>query len=312
GQGTDQEVINDALQAAWRPDYVGLHLKSHPSGITQLETDRRLIGARIRQLRERLDKVAIQRNQSRRQRVRSRAPLVALVGYTNAGKSTLFNALTGATVGAQDRLFATLDPTVRSIEDMHCGEVLLADTVGFVSDLPHELIAAFRSTLQEAREADLLIHVVDASDPYHAERQQDVEGVLESIGAENIPILRVFNKIDRTGQKAKLCSDAEGNPRSIRISARRGEGIEELREAISQVLSSDRINRWIELGGPDAKLRAQLFELGVVSEERIAANGSWMLHVDVPMETAERLARLPGSEGELVRNKLLATAEAGA
>ena len=158
------------------------HLERQKGGIglrgpgeTQLETDRRLIGVRIRQLNERLEKVAKQRDQSRRQRIRSRAPLVALVGYTNAGKSTLFNALTGSAVGAEDRLFATLDPTVRRIENMHCGDVLLADTVGFVSDLPHELIAAFRSTLQEAREADLLIHVVDASDPYRSERQQDVE-----------------------------------------------------------------------------------------------------------------------------------------
>lgn len=294
------------------------HLERQKGGIglrgpgeTQLETDRRLIGVRIRQLRERLDKVAKQRDQSRRQRVRSRAPLVALVGYTNAGKSTLFNALTGSAVGAEDRLFATLDPTVRRIENMHCGDVLLADTVGFVSDLPHELIAAFRSTLQEAREADLLIHVVDASDPYRSERQQDVEEVLESIGAEDIPSLRVFNKIDRTGQDVLLRRDENGKPVSISMSARRGEGIEELREAISELLSSDRINRWIELQGRDARLRAQLFELGVVSEERIAADGSWMLHVDVPMETAERLARLPGSEGEVARKQLLAV-EAGA
>ncbi len=170
------------------------HLERQKGGIglrgpgeTQLETDRRLIGVRIRQLKSRLDKVAKQREQSRRQRVRSRAPLVALVGYTNAGKSTLFNKLTGASVGEEDMLFATLDPTVRRMEGMHCGEVLLADTVGFVSDLPHELIAAFRATLQEAREADLLLHVSDVSDPYRMERQQDVEDVLESIGADQHP-----------------------------------------------------------------------------------------------------------------------------
>jgi GTP-binding protein HflX len=235
---------------------------------------------------------------------------VALVGYTNAGKSTLFNELTGANVGAEDRLFATLDPTVRKITGMHCGEVLLADTVGFVSNLPHELIAAFRSTLQEAREADLLLHVIDASDPYHTERQHDVETVLDSIESGGIPVIRVLNKIDRSGQAAEVHRDHNGSPYGVTLSAKTGEGVEELREAINDRLASERINRWIELGGQDAKLRAQLFELGVVSEERITENGAWMLHVDVPVETAERLARLPGREGRMARQQLLAQASA--
>jgi GTP-binding protein HflX len=288
------------------------HLERQKGGIglrgpgeTQLETDRRLIGVRIRQLNARLEKVARQRDQSRRQRLRSRAPLVALVGYTNAGKSTLFNRLTGASVGAEDLLFATLDPTVRRMEAMHCGEVLLADTVGFVSDLPHELVAAFRATLQEAREADLLLHVVDVSDPYRVEHQHDVESVLESIGAEEIPVIRVYNKIDRTGDAPAIRHDELGRPLSVALSARDGQGIEELRLAISEQLSSDRIERWIELQGSDAKLRAQLFELGVVSDERIAENGHWVLHVDVPRETAERLARLPGRAGRVAQQQLL-------
>ena len=289
------------------------HLERQKGGIglrgpgeTQLETDRRLIGARIRQLKSRLEKVNRQREQSRRQRKRSRAPLVALVGYTNAGKSTLFNRVTGAEVGAEDLLFATLDPTVRKIRGLHCGEVLLADTVGFVSDLPHELIAAFRATLQEAREADLLLHVIDISDPYRMERQHDVESVLESIGADGIPAIRIFNKIDRAGQEARVQKDESGKPVAVALSAATGEGVEELLETISDLLAAERINRWIELEGRDARLRARLFELGVVSEERITENGNWMMHVDVPKETAERLARQPGKEGAVARQQLLA------
>jgi GTP-binding protein HflX len=165
-------------------------------GETQLETDRRLLQKRVEQLSRRLDKVEVQRTQMRRARVRSEMPRVALVGYTNAGKSTLFNALTGAAAYADDRLFATLDPTVRRI-DLPGGAVVLADTVGFVRDLPHELVAAFRSTLSEAREADLLLHVIDAADPLRDERIAQVDAVLQEIGAGEIPQLLVYNKIDK-------------------------------------------------------------------------------------------------------------------
>ena len=165
-------------------------------GETQLETDRRLLQKRVEQLQKRLDKVEVQRTQMRRARVRSELPRVALVGYTNAGKSTLFNALTGAEAYADDRLFATLDPTVRRLE-VASGAVVLADTVGFVRDLPHELVAAFRSTLSEARDADLLLHVIDAADPLREERIAQVDAVLQEIGAGDIPQLLVYNKIDK-------------------------------------------------------------------------------------------------------------------
>jgi len=167
-------------------------------GETQLETDRRLLQKRVEQLQKRLDKVEVQRTQMRRARVRSEMPRIALVGYTNAGKSTLFNALSGADAYAADQLFATLDPTVRRIA-LPGGNVVIADTVGFVRDLPHELVAAFRSTLSEAREADLLLHVIDAADPLREERSAQVDAVLHEIGAGAIPQLLVYNKIDKVG-----------------------------------------------------------------------------------------------------------------
>ncbi|MFZ1723587.1 MAG: ribosome rescue GTPase HflX, partial [Dokdonella sp.] len=166
-------------------------------GETQLEIDRRLLAVRVKQLQKRLDKVEVQRNQARRSRERSALPVVALVGYTNAGKSTLFNAMTGAGVYAADQLFATLDPTLRRIDGLACGPIVLADTVGFIRELPHDLVAAFRSTLAEAREADLLLHVIDASDPERDTRVADVEGVLAEIGASDLPQVLVYNKIDR-------------------------------------------------------------------------------------------------------------------
>jgi len=293
------------------------HLERQKGGIglrgpgeTQLETDRRLIAVRIDRLNEKLDKVASQREQSRRQRVRSRNPLVALVGYTNAGKSTLFNRLTGADVVAVDQLFATLDPTVRRMSDLSGGDILLADTVGFVSDLPHELIAAFRATLQEAREADLLLHVIDASDPYHSERQADVEEVLESIGAGSIPVIRVLNKIDRQGQPAQAHRHENGQVHTVAVSALSGEGMDLLQQAMVERLTGDRFVHWLELQGKDARLRAELFELGAVSEERITDQGAWLLHVDLPLETAQRLARLPGNRGAAIGQHLLTQAQA--
>ncbi|MBT8062662.1 MAG: GTPase HflX [Xanthomonadales bacterium] len=273
------------------------HLERQKGGIglrgpgeTQLETDRRLLGQRIRHLRSRLDKVGRQREQSRRQRKRSDARTVALVGYTNAGKSTLFNRLTESDVDTRDMQFATLDPTVRQMSSIQGMTVLLADTVGFVSELPPELIAAFRATLLETREADLLLHVVDASDPYCSERQEEVNEVLQSIGAQEIPVIRVFNKIDRCGVEAGATRDASGRLTRVSVSALQGDGIESLVEAISDRLQGELISCVIRLEGQNARLRARLFEMGAVQGEQIADDGAWLLDIELTQPQVQQLA----------------------
>ncbi|MCP4045720.1 MAG: GTPase HflX, partial [Gammaproteobacteria bacterium] len=288
------------------------HLERQKGGIglrgpgeTQLETDRRLIGQRIGYLKGRLDKVRQQRSQSRRRRERAHVFTVALVGYTNAGKSTLFNALTDSDVGTQDMQFATLDPTVRQLPHIPTGNVLLVDTVGFVSDLPHELVAAFHATLQETREADLLLHVIDASDPFHQQREQDVEDVLESINATGIPIVRVFNKYDLVDRLASSQEDAEGQIQRIDVSAVLGTGLDELKESIAVRLKGKRINTWVSLEGRHAKLRSQLFNLGAVEEEKSTDDGQWLLRINLSQQDAEHLGRMPGAEGLLVRDMIL-------
>src|SRR5262245_33835433 len=236
-------------------------------GETQLETDRRLLQKRLEQLQKRLDKVEVQRTQMRRARVRSELPRVALVGYTNPGKSTLFNAMTGAEAYAADQLFATLDPTVRRIE-LSGGNVVLADTVGFVRDLPHELVAAFRSTLSEAREADLLLHVVDAADPLRDERIAQVDEVLQEIGAGELPQLLVFNKIDRLGTDGETVAPRIDRPGEGRVrvwlSARDGLGLDLLRQALAEALELRHVVGEVRLPPQAAKLRARLHDLGAV------------------------------------------------
>ncbi len=206
-------------------------------GETQLETDRRLLAKRVQVLEDRLEVAIRQREQGRKGRARSGMSQIALVGYTNAGKSTLFNALTKAKVYAADQLFATLDPTVRRIELPDHGPITVADTVGFVSDLPHELVAAFRSTLTEAREANILLHVIDASDPLMAERIQDVESVLEEIGAGTLPKIVVMNKIDLIDVPAKI---EPGEKPKAWLSAQSGKGLPELKQLLADVLPKPR------------------------------------------------------------------------
>jgi GTP-binding protein HflX len=269
-------------------------------GETQLETDRRLLQKRVDMLQKRLRKVEVQRTQMRRARVRSELPRVALVGYTNAGKSTLFNALTGADAYAADQLFATLDPTVRRIE-LPSGGVVLADTVGFVRDLPHELVAAFRSTLSEAREADLLLHVIDAADPLREERIAQVDAVLNEIGAGDIPQLLVFNKIDRVeGAQARLDQPVEGRARAW-ISAREGLGLDLLRQALGERLGQRRIVAELELPPSAGRLRARLHALDAVRGESHDEHG-WRLSLDIAETDAARLATQP--DGAALRKLL--------
>ncbi len=282
------------------------HLERQKGGIglrgpgeTQLETDRRLIGKRIRTLTTRLEKLARQRDTSRHVRREVPVPTVALVGYTNAGKSTLFNTLTGSATFVADQLFATLDPTVRQVKLEGVGEVVLADTVGFVRDLPHELVAAFRSTLQEAREADVLLHVVDASDPLREERILQVREVLQSIGAGDIRELMVFNKIDLVASE-----DAAARPRvhvgedgvasQAWVSAVTGLGLEELRSGLARAVRPNQVRRTLHLTLPAASVRSDLYRRNAIRTERQCDDGSWQLDVELDATEIAKLLGVPG------------------
>jgi GTPase len=265
------------------------HLERQKGGIglrgpgeTQLETDRRLLGVRIKQIQQRLEKVEKQRHQGRSKRKKAEIPTVSLVGYTNAGKSTLFNTLTGAGIYAADQLFATLDPTLRQLSLEQGGEVILADTVGFIRHLPHELVAAFRSTLQEAAEADLLLHVVDA----HAEDRDDtifqVNQVLNDIEAGKIPQLMVLNKIDLLdGITPRIDHDADGKPVCVWLSAQNGDGCELLQQALAECFANSKVIKKCYLTARQAGLKAKWFGLVRLIDEKVDEFGDCELTIEI-------------------------------
>lgn len=278
------------------------HLERQKGGIglrgpgeTQLETDRRLLGVRVKVLSKRLEKLQQQRETGRQRRVEIPIPSVALVGYTNAGKSTLFRALTGADAYVADQLFATLDPLVRRVALPGGSPIVVADTVGFIRELPHELVAAFRSTLTEAREATLLLHVIDASDPRRDERIDQVNAVLAEVGAGELPQIRVYNKIDRLDATPRVERDADGQPSSVWVSAVRRQGLDLLLEAIAERLSRFARLRGLRATAREAgALRARLYAAGAVRTETVSADGTIEWLVQLPDQEARELSARPG------------------
>lgn len=291
------------------------HLERQKGGIglrgpgeSQLETDRRLLRERIKWINKRLDKVNGQRQQGRKARTKAEMPTIALVGYTNAGKSTLFNALTRADVYAQDQLFATLDTTLRALDIAALGRVVIADTVGFVRDLPHQLVEAFKATLEEAAEADLLLHVIDASADDRDEQIVAVEQVLKEIGAGDIPALQVMNKIDllpNVAAKIDYQADAEctdngeeliaRQPRQVWLSAARQQGVDNLHRAIAALLGGSHWRGEVVLAPDQTRLRAQLFAAGAIDREHINEAGEYCLQLDHQSETLLKLFRRAGA-----------------
>lgn len=275
------------------------HLERQKGGIglrgpgeTQLETDRRLLRGRIKSILRRLEKVQKQREQGRRSRKRAEIPTLSLVGYTNAGKSTLFNTLTQAGVYAADQLFATLDPTLRKIVLGDVGPAILADTVGFIRHLPHDLVAAFKATLQETQEADLLLHVVDYADEQYRENIDQVNEVLEEIDAGDIQQLIICNKIDRLQAVApRIDRDEDGVPIRVWVSAQQGTGIDLLQTALTECLAKSMVQQQLRIPASASKLRGTLFALNCIAAESYADDGDWLVDVRMPTADWNRLSK---------------------
>ena len=284
------------------------HLERQKGGIglrgpgeTQLETDRRLLRDRIKAILRRLGKVAKQREQGRRARSRAQIPTISLVGYTNAGKSTMFNRITQAGVYAADQLFATLDPTLRKIDLADVGPAILADTVGFIRHLPHDLVAAFKATLQETQEADILLHVVDASDERFRENIGAVHEVLEEIDAHEVPALLVMNKIDNLeSQSPRIERDEDGVPRAVWVSAMEGVGIELLFDALTERLASQMVQYHLRIPPQhQGRIRSTFFQMKCIQQEDYDQDGN--LLIDVRMQQVD-WSRLEKREGAVFRD----------
>jgi GTP-binding protein HflX len=286
------EHISTRLVRGWT------HLERQKGGIglrgpgeTQLETDRRLLRARIKSILGRLEKVRKQRDNGRRSRRRAEMPVISLVGYTNAGKSTLFNRVTESEVYVADQLFATLDPTLRRLDVENVGPIVLADTVGFISHLPHKLVAAFKATLEETLNADLLLHVIDAATDQRDENIHRVNDVLVEIGADQIPQLQVYNKLDLLEQSPRIDRNADGVPVRVWVSAVTGAGIDLLLQAISELVGRDMVNETLDISPSDGGLRAALYRLGAVESEDYGDDGVAHLSVRLPRADWNRLMK---------------------
>ena len=282
------------------------HLERQKGGIglrgpgeTQLETDRRLLRVRIKSILARLEKVRRQRDQGRRSRRRAEVPTIALVGYTNAGKSTLFNRLTGAEVYAADQLFATLDPTLRRLELEEVGPVIMADTVGFIAHLPHKLVEAFKATLEETVSADLLLHVIDVAAGAREDNIYQVQAVLEEIGAQNIPQLQVFNKLDLLEQEPRIDYDEHGVPERVWLSAATGAGCDLLLQAVAERVGADMVEEELHLQPQQGRLRAALYKMGAVAAEEYGDDGTAHLSVRLPRADWNRLMKRDAGEAAL-------------
>tara|TARA_Y100001933_G_scaffold37804_1_gene33617 strand:+ start:58903 stop:60216 length:1314 start_codon:yes stop_codon:yes gene_type:complete len=275
------------------------HLERQKGGIglrgpgeTQLETDRRLLRARVKYIQQRLQKVRKQRDQGRRARRRSEVPTVSLVGYTNAGKSTLFNNLTASDVYAADQLFATLDPTLRRIDVPDLGAVILADTVGFIRHLPHKLVEAFRATLEQSRESEFLLHVVDACSQEREDNIFQVNEVLQEIEADKVPFLMVYNKIDLMGDfPPRIDRNDEGVAVAVWLSARTGQGLDLLRQVLNERLGKRMVEGVLRLPPRLSAVRAHCYGLKAVQDESADENGNTLLTIRMPQKSWEQMVK---------------------